>query len=43
MYIQLCNIYDCTTVYAIIFAYSYFRDLGLGAEIREGLISRFYW
>ena len=27
------------TVYAIIFAYRYFRNFGLGAEIREGLIS----
>ena len=25
------------------FAYRYFRDFGLGAEIREGLISQFCW
>ena len=31
------------TVYAIIFVYSYFRDFGLGAKIREGLILRFFW
>ena len=30
------------TVYAIIFAYRYFHGFGLGAEIREGLISRFF-
>ena len=31
------------TVYAIIFAYRYFHSFGLGAEICEGLISRFFW
>ena len=30
-----------SAVYAIIFAYRYFCDFGLGAEIREGLISWF--
>ena len=29
------------TVYAIIIAYSYFREFGLGAEYHEGLISQF--
>ena len=30
------------TAYDNIFTYSYFRDFGLGAVIREGLISRFF-
>ena len=30
------------TVYAIIFAYRYFCDFGLGVEIREGLISQIF-
>ena len=29
-------------VYAIIFAYRYFHGFGLGAEIREGLISQIF-
>ena len=35
------SLYPKHTVYAIIFAYSYFRDFGLGAGIRKGLISWF--
>ena len=37
------SIAEYITVYAIIFAYRYFRDFGLGAEIRKGLILQFCW
>ena len=30
----------CTTVYALYFTYKYFRDFGIGWEIRKGLILR---
>ena len=30
------------TVYTIYLAYRYFRNFGLGGEIREGLISQFF-
>ena len=36
------QLYCFVTVYAIIFAYRYFHDFGLRAEIREGLISQFF-
>ena len=31
---------DYNTAYAIYFMYRYFRDIGLGGEIRDGLISQ---